>query len=157
APAPAPKQAKGKAKPAKQPPAVIEIPACPPVKQVLEQSIKQFLATCRPQDRAVILFVGHVIELDGEGYLVPLEGDLTAKGTLVSLTWLFQRLEECKARQKVLIFDTCRFDPGRGLERSGSGPLGAKLDAQLAKPPVGVQVWSPCVTEQYSYEEEGAG
>src|SRR5262249_42497470 len=51
--------------------------------------------------------------------------------------------------------------PARGLERPGSGPvadakmegaMGAKLDAVLQAPPVGVQVWSSCVAEQYSYE-----
>src|SRR5262249_29901602 len=62
----------------------------------------------------------------------------------------------CPAREKVLVVDVCRYDSGRGLERPGSGPMGAKLDAALANPPAGVQVWSSCVAGQYSYEFEYA-
>jgi len=50
--------------------------------------------------------------------------------------------------------DTCRFNPSKGQERPGSGPMGAKLDAMLQDPPMGVQVWSACVAEQFSYEFE---
>jgi phage FluMu protein Com len=155
APAP-PKRSKGKAK-TSQPPAETQeiLPACPPLKPVIEQTIQDFLASCRAQDRLIVLFIGHVVELDGEGYLVPLEGDMSAKESLIPLAWLYQRLEACKARQKVLVFDTGRLDPSQGLERPGSGPLGAKLDSRLANPPTGVQVWSACTAAQYSYELDG--
>jgi hypothetical protein len=56
----------------------------------------------------------------------------------------------------VLILDTCRLNPTRGVERPGSGPMGAKVDAQLLPPPPGVQVWSACITGQFSYEFDNA-
>jgi hypothetical protein len=130
-------------------------PAAPPLKHVVEKTIRTYLETCRPQDRILLLFIGHVVEVEDAAYLVPFEGELTDKETLIPLTWVYERLAQCKARQKVLILDTCRLDPSRGLERPGSGPMGAKLDGLLAKPPEGVQVWTACTAEQYSHELEG--
>ncbi len=131
--------------------------ARPTLKPVLEQTISAFPDTSRAQDRLVLLFVGHAIALDDKAYLVPLEGEWTAKETLLPLDWVYDRLAQCKARQKVLILDVCRFDPGHGLERPGSGPMSAALAAALHQPPPGVQVWTACTAEQYSYESEGIG
>src|SRR5262249_31877702 len=130
-------------------------PSIPPTKPVIEKTIGDFLDTSRAQDRVLLLFAGHVVEVEVVPYLVPFEGELTDKDSLIPLAWLYERLAKCKARQKVLILDTCRLDPSRGLERPGSGPMGAKLDAMLAKPPDGVQVWTACAAEQYSFELEG--
>jgi hypothetical protein len=130
--------------------------ARPTVKPVLERTISDFLAGCRAQDRILLLFAGHAVEINDQPYLVPLEGNLTAKDTLIPLKWVYDRLAACKARQKVLILDVCRFDPARGLERPGSGPMGAKLDAALKAPPEGVQVWTSCVAGEYGHEFDGS-
>jgi hypothetical protein len=144
------------AKPARPAPVrPTESPARPPLKPVIEQTITEFLGTSRAQDRILLLFIGHVVELEGAAYLVPLEGDFSAKESLIPLTWLYDRLQHCKARQKVLVVDTCREDPGRGQERPGSGPMPAKVAEILAKPPPGVQVWSACSGGEYSYELDG--
>jgi hypothetical protein len=124
----------------------------PPLKSVIEGTVTEFFNTSRAQDRLVLLFVGHAVEIGDEAYLVPIEGELRVKETLISLRWLLDRLAACKARQKVLILDVCRFDPARGVERPNAGPMGPKLDAALANPPAGVQVWSACVAGQHSYE-----
>jgi len=153
-PAPAPARSKGKSGAPKEPPPR-QSTARPTSKTIIEQTVTKFLNTCRPQDRAVVLFVGHVVELDEQAYLVPLEGELTAKENLIPVTWLYQNLEKCPARQKVLILDTCRLDPSRGSEKPGSGPMGPKLDSLLANPPAGVQVWCSCRAKEYSYESEG--
>jgi hypothetical protein len=130
--------------------------ARPPVKSTIEQTIEQFLTTSRPQDRIMLVFVGHAVDVDDQPYLVPIEGELNNKNSLIPLSWLYDRLAACSARQKLLIVDTCRMDSARGFERPGGGPMGAKLDAVLANPPAGVQVWSACTANQYSHEFEQA-
>src|SRR5262249_7709621 len=128
--------------------------ARPPLKGVIEQAINSFLDTCRPQDRIVLLFVGHAISIGKESFLVPLEGELDNKDTLIPIRWLYEHLKQCPAQQKVLIMDVCRYDPGRGHERPGGGPMEAELAATLQKPPEGVQVWLACAAGQYSFEFE---
>jgi hypothetical protein len=125
-----------------------------PLKPVIEGTIEDFLKSCRDQDRIVLLFAGHAAEVGKEAYLVPVLGDLKDAKTLIPLKWVYDRLRECKARQKVLILDVCRFDPARGMERPGSEPMGKALDAALQRPPEGVQVWSSCVAKQNAYEFE---
>jgi hypothetical protein len=128
----------------------------PPVKSVIETAIIDFLTSSRPQDRVILLFASHAVEVGKEAYLVPIAApakDADPK-SLISLSWLYDRLKECKARQKVLILDVCRFDPARGEERPGSGPMGEVLDARLRQPPDGVQVWCSCVKGQQAYEFE---
>lgn len=151
----APAKSKGKAKKASAPMSNAP-PALATVKPVLERTLTEFLDTCRAQDRVLVLFAGHAVEIEDVPYLVPLEGDLTDKETLISFRWVYDKLAACRATQKVLILDVCRVDPGRGTERPGSGPMGPKLDALIRTPPAGVQVWSACVAGQSSFESDGA-
>jgi hypothetical protein len=130
--------------------------AQPPSKPIITQMVEQFLGASRPQDRLMLVFVGHALDVNDQPYLVPIEGELGALESLIPLQWVYDRLAACPARQKLFIIDTCRLDAARGLERPGSGPMGPKLDAALANPPPGVQVWSACTANQYSYEFEEA-
>jgi len=129
--------------------------AQPPTEDVIRNTIVNFLDTSRAQDRIILLIVGHVVEIEGEPVLLPIDGMTESKDGTIPLKWIYEKLEACKARQKVLILDTCRLDPSKGQERPGSGPMGANLDKMLKEPPAGVQVWSACVAEQFSYEFEG--
>ncbi len=129
--------------------------AVPPTEGVIRSTVVNFLDTSRAQDRIILLIIGHVVEIDGEPILLPIDGSADTKEGGIPLRWVYERLAACKARQKLLILDTCRLDPAKGQERPGSGPMGEKLDAMLKEPPPGVQVWSSCVAGQYSYEFEG--
>ena len=71
----------------------------------------------------MFLFCGHAMEKKGKTYLVPLEGDLDEVDSLIPLDWLYEKLGACKAQEKVVIFDVCRFHPERGLERPSPGPF----------------------------------
>mgnify|MGYP001327038303 CR=1 FL=1 len=134
----------------------VDVGAAPPLKPIVQTTVARFLETCRPQDRIILMFLGHAAMIEGRGYLVPLEGELDDPGTLIPLDWLFERLKSSPARQKLLVFDVARRDPARGLERPDCGPLDPKLDALLAAPPPGVQIWTACTAGQHSYEFESA-
>jgi hypothetical protein len=132
-------------------------PIVPPVKKAVESTIASFLESSRPQDRILLFWIGHLTELDNTAYLVPLDGELNAKETLIPLTWVFDRLRACKARQKILILDACRSKPGQGQETQATGPLGTKTAELLANPPAGIQVLSASASGQFSYEDEDGG
>jgi hypothetical protein len=126
--------------------------ARPTLKPVIRQVVAAFLRTSRPMDRVVLFFSGHAVDLGKAVYLVPLEGILDDPKTLIPLTWVYDRLANCPARQRILILDVCRFDPGQGLERVAPGPMSPAMQAALAKPPPGVQVWSSCAAGQQSID-----
>src|SRR5262249_33855056 len=83
-----------------------------------------------------------------------LDGEANNPKGLIPLEWVYEKLEKCSARQKVLIIDVCRYDPSRGEERGAVAKMGAKFDALLQKPPAGVQVLTACVAAEYSSEIE---
>ena len=126
----------------------------PPLKATVEKAVGDFLAGSRPQDRVLLVFAGHAVELKDEAYLVPFEGELDNAATLLPLKWLYGELEKCPACQKVLVLDVCRFSPTLGQERLGGDPMGPKLEAALKTPPKGVQVWASCAAGQRSVETE---
>jgi hypothetical protein len=130
-------------------------PPRPPLKPAIENTITDFLNSSRGQDRIVLLFAGHAVAIDKEAYLVPQESELDNPEKLISFRWLYERLQSCKARQKVLILDVCRFDPVRGRERAGGEPMDEVLNGRILQAPAGVQVWSSCSPKQQSYEVDG--
>jgi hypothetical protein len=116
-----------------------------PVKNVLANAFEQFFKTSRAQDRIVVYYGGHAVEKDKKAYLVPAEGDLEDDGTLLPVEAVYAQLRECKATQKVVIWDVCRFNPQRGRIRPGSEPMSKELAAALvAGVPPGVQVITTC-------------
>jgi predicted Zn finger-like uncharacterized protein len=135
-----------------------------PMKSVITGTYEQFFDTSRPQDRIVIYFGGHVVTKEKDGaeavYLVPLEGDPEEEGTLIPLADFYGKLAACKATQKVVIWDVCRFNPNRGRIRPGSEPMTEAIAKALAAAPAGVQVITTCqpgenALEFYNHTPDG--
>ncbi len=129
----------------------------PPIKSVLEKAVGEFCATSRAQDRVAIYFGGHAVEMDGKAYLVPVEGEPDEVGTLIPLDGIFAKLRDCKAQQKLLILDVCRFNTQYGAAKPGSQPMTEKLDQLLHAAPAGVQVVTSCSTGENAYEVQETG
>jgi hypothetical protein len=127
-----------------------------PMRPVIEKTLTSFLQTSRPQDRIMVFFIGRGVEIKGEAYLVPIEGELDNAATLIPLKWFYDQLAACHARQKVFVVDISRFSPTSGQERPDDGAMTKKFAEALQKPPAGVQVWSVCSAEQHSYETDNA-
>lgn len=150
------KEPAGEMKPAKgtaaDMPAPKRLARSMPLRGVIEGTITQFLESSRAQDRIVLLFAGHAMEKDGKAYLVPIEGDLEELDSLIPLEWLYQQLGSCKAQEKIVIFDVCRFHPERGIERPDPGPMTEALETALHSPPAGVTVVTSCSKGEQSVE-----
>jgi hypothetical protein len=131
------------------------IPGVSTTKAVIENTIGEFVDTARAQDRIIVLFTGHGMEIGKEAYLVPVEGNRDDPQTLIPLSWIYDRLAVCKARQKLLILDVFRYPPARGEELPGTDAMTDDFDAKLRNPPAGVQVWASCIKGQQSIELEG--
>jgi formylglycine-generating enzyme required for sulfatase activity len=116
----------------------------PPSKAAIEAAVAEFLATSRAQDCLLLLFAGHVVEIAGEAYLVPRDGQRKNPATLIALDWLLTELGKSKAHQIVLVLDV-----GRGA------PLGEVLHNKVAKVPAGVRVLLPCQAKETALELSG--
>jgi hypothetical protein len=130
--------------------------ARPPMRSVIEKTLKDFLDGSRAQDRILVFFIGHALVAGDDAYLVPIEGELDNAATLIPLKWVYEQLAACKARQKVLVLDVNRFSSTRGLERPDAGPMDPKFEKAVKEPPPGVQVWAACSAGQQSYETDDA-
>jgi hypothetical protein len=130
--------------------------ARPPMRPVIEKTLKDFLDGSRAQDHLMVFFIGHALVLGDDAYLVPIEGELDNAATLIPLKWVYEQLAACKARQKVLVLDVNRFNSTRGLERPDAGPMDPKFEKAVKEPPDGVQVWAACSAGQQSYETDDA-
>jgi len=116
-----------------------------PMKNVVEGAYAQFFATSRGQDRIVVYFGGHALEKDGKAFLAPIEGDLDdPEPTLIPLSDFYDKMKACKATQRVVIWDVCRYNPQRGRQRPGNEPMSETLYKSLAAAPAGVEVIITC-------------
>jgi hypothetical protein len=126
----------------------------PPLKPVVEGAIENFLKESRAQDRILVVFSGHAVEKDGEAYLVPIEGEFDEPTTLIPLKSVYEKLAKCPAQEKLIVFDVCRMDPGRGIERPIFGEMTPELEKALHDSPEGVSVLTSCSAGQFAYEYE---
>lgn len=115
-----------------------------PVRNVVMGAYEQFFATSRAQDRIVVYFGGHALEVNGKPYLAPIDGDPDDPDSLIPLADFYAKLGACKATQKVVIWDVCRFNPQRGKQRPGSEPMTESLFQALTAAPPGVEVVTTC-------------
>ncbi|QJW97973.1 caspase family protein [Frigoriglobus tundricola] len=123
-----------------------------PTKAALVKAMEGFCETTRGQDRVVIYFGVHVVEKDGKAFVVPIDGDPAAAGTLLPVADVYARLKELKAAQKVVIWDVCRQNPDRVRGRREPGPMTLELFRALAVAPAGVEVLLSCSPGEHALE-----
>ena len=95
-------------------------------------------------DTLLVFFAGHGLTIDGEGYLMPSDGNNERTG--IAMSWLRARMAKCEATSKVLILDACHSGKAvRGV--TGIAPSLAQGAATL--------VFASCAAKQVSYAAEG--
>lgn len=124
----------------------------PMLKPVITQAVADFCRTSRPQDRVLLYFGGHAVEVGGKAYLVPAEGDLAEPDGLVPLDDVWTKLKDCPAAQKAVVFDVCRMNEDDDRVRPGGEPMTPGLEKLLLAAPPGVQVVLTCSAGQQARE-----
>jgi hypothetical protein len=126
-----------------------------PMKGVVQNTCQEFFKTSRAQDRIVVYFGGHAFEKDGKAYLAPMEADPDGEDwekSVIPLDQFYAEMGKCKATQKVVIWDVCRFNPERGRVRPGSEPMSEGLYKALTTPPAGIQALTTCKAGENALE-----
>jgi len=100
----------------------------------LEQGIPNLLEKVQPEDRLIVYVAGHAYrDDDGKIYLAPKDFNLTRlAGSGVSLQWLVDRLEQCPAKEKLLLLDSSNAGTGADLRQQ---PSTAEMLQTLEAPP----------------------
>ncbi|HEY3787359.1 MAG TPA: hypothetical protein VGL71_00835 [Urbifossiella sp.] len=123
-----------------------------PMREVITGTYEKFFDTSRAQDRIVVYFGGHVLTLGGKTYIIPIEGDPDEPEKLIPLDDFYGKMKACKATQKIVIWDVCRFNPERGRTRPGSDPMSEETAKALAAAPPGVQAVLTCQAGENAFE-----
>jgi uncharacterized caspase-like protein len=123
-----------------------------PSKANIEGQLALRLGLANEEDLVLVAFSGHGVQLEGASYVCPSDTNITQlRGTMVSLDAIYQALEACRARQKVLLVDACRNEP---LLKGIKAPTDLKgFAADLSEPPKGLRVLASCEAGQWSAED----
>ncbi len=92
-----------------------------PHKDKILKELAFLLDTAGPEDTLVVALSGHGLQYKGDpvGYFVPVDGKVSDKGSLIPLTGqggLYEQLNACKARKKLVVVNACRNDPVASLD-----------------------------------------
>ncbi len=123
-----------------------------PIKKTIEETIKLFCETSTEQDHIIFYFTGHLIEKEGQAFLVPIDGDQDTDSSLIPVKDIYKEFEACKSQQKLIIWDICRYSIENGAERPIFGKMTEGLEKALHSQPDGIYVWTACSKDEYSYE-----
>jgi hypothetical protein len=132
-------------------------PALVPEAAKVRKKLAILLATLDEDESVVVAFAGHGVQFvgDDKNYFCPSDADLTDRTTLVDLTDVFEQLQRCKAKRKLLLVDACRNDPLLPTTRGGSNV--ASVSRPPSAVPRGVLALFSCDARQESYEDAELG
>ena len=104
-----------------------------PLAANIRKELKLLLANRSEDDVVVVAFAGHGVQFVGEedSYFCPADARLADQETLVSFSAVYDELEKCPAKMKVMLVDACRNDP-----QSDNSRAQAVVDLQsVSRPP----------------------
>jgi TPR repeat protein len=127
-----------------------------PVAENIRSELSLLVRELKSDDSIVIGFAGHGVQFKGEknAYFCPANARLADRDTLISLEDVYQMLDACAARTKVLFVDACRNDPLSNRARSAREvelePTGRRV---APVPPSGIAALFSCSATEQSYED----
>jgi len=100
----------------------------------LREGISSLFDRIQPNQKLIVYFAGHAYQdADKTVYLAPREFKKDqAAATGVSLQWLVDAMEQCKAKEKILLLDACNAGPGIDAQKE---PSTAEMFESLRAPP----------------------
>ncbi len=79
----------------------------------IRRAVQRISEVADEDDTILLFFSGHGIMRDGEGHIVPVDGD---RRNAIALSWVKGQLAYSKARHKMLILDACHAGAAKGVE-----------------------------------------
>jgi formylglycine-generating enzyme required for sulfatase activity len=103
------------------------------------------------EDSILVAFNGHGVQFKGDptGYFCPINANLKDRKSLIPTEEIFKRLSQCKAKQKILLVNACRNDPGQFPNQAAN-----QIDLDVGDKdiiPEGIAALYSCKDQQLSY------
>src|SRR5512140_2294867 len=106
----------------------------------LRQKVGEFAAKVAakgPDTVALVFYAGHGLQIDGENFLRPVDGDPKREADIplqaVRLNDILNTLTSVPSRMRILLLDACRNNPFPAISQSAGGGL-AIVDASTGAP-----------------------
>ncbi|CAE7346539.1 unnamed protein product [Symbiodinium microadriaticum] len=123
----------------------------------IRQEFTLLLSGVEPDDTIIVALAGHGVQFKGDqtSYFCPADADLDDEkhARLISFQELYQGLEKCQARKKLLLIDACRNDPQSQLSRSRAKVNLQSITRPQTEPvPEGIVALFSCSAGEQAYE-----
>jgi len=123
-----------------------------PLKANIEREIESLANRAKPNDTILLLISAHGLSVRGQSYFCPLDHCLTRasihriRQTCVSVNRVYQLLEKCRAKHKLLVAEACRTTLGRAPSASAR----AFFESMYRVPP-GTLLFCSCSAGESSF------
>ncbi len=131
-----------------------------PFKSNIEKQLELVLKLCAEDDLVLVVFSGHGVQLGEDSYLCPTDAVLDDPESLVSLDWVYRKLNQSQAALRLLVVDACRNDPHDGGKKSldGQKNVNKAFSKSLEeRPPEGIVLLTSCAAGEISMEDPKFG
>ncbi|MBX3438933.1 MAG: caspase family protein [Planctomycetaceae bacterium] len=126
-----------------------------PSRENVQQELAGRLKLLDADDSLIIAFAGHGVQYrDDESFFCPADSNVNDRETLISLKSVYDLLEACPARFKLLLCDACRAKPTTSFTRSGGAELNSVYRLQDVQPPGGVAALFSCSPGEFAFEDQ---
>ena len=102
-------------------------------KREFDREFEQFTREVRDNDLALFYFSGHGMQVQNENYLLPVDARISSESDVEYEAYpasrVRRKLEDTRARVRVLILDACRNNPYSRFARGTAGGLAAMTNA----------------------------
>lgn len=128
-----------------------------PTAEKIRKEFARVVGELRDGDSLIVGLAGHGVQFQGEAksYFCPLDANLEDpdRARLIALSEIYEQLDKCPARQKLLLVDACRNDPQSQLSRSRDLVDLESVTRPQAEPiPEGILALFSCSAGQQSFE-----
>ena len=127
-----------------------------PTKRNIEKQLELLLGLVKEGDMVLLSFSGHGLQVGGENFLCPVDGELNKPESMIPTDAIYEMLKGCPASLKVMLVDACRNDPFPGGGRNlGANPAAnAWLEELKNEPPEGIVLLNSCAPGEISWEDD---
>ncbi len=133
-----------------------------PFRSNIEKQIELVCKLAKPGDMVLLSFSGHGLHIGKTSYLCPTDAKLDDPASLISMDWVYEKLQKCRADLRLVMVDACRnVPPEEGGKRSFTDAELEDHSRAFVKAterlPEGIMLLNSCAEGEFSQEDEKFG